>query len=963
MATFNVNIQLTGDCQNTNSGAFRLNLTGVYNTPITLQWVYPFNDSYVLSSNTRTTNNPLTYERLNLSSGTYVYNITESGNNPDSVNNLGFFINSSSTVSLTVSAGTSCDSDNGVIIANTPYVYDYCTLNLYKNNNIFSSYTLTGESFAITGLSYGLYYANIDNGGCQGTSDTVFIDDSPALNFGFYTINSPACYFRGGRIIVTGLTGTPPYSYNWSADTVQWGIPPTGDTATGLTSGNFLVTVTDSAGCQVSKEVTLDTAFFITLVTSLRTSPTCNSNNGELYYVISGGSPPYYYQLSNGDNIVSYNQSVTFTGLAANNYTLNVTDAALCTLSNTQFLSTPNVFTTLSVTKTDSTCAFNDGTVVATVQGGSPPYTFSIYNSNSGYSQSQVSFVAQNIFKNLSSDTYTVSIKDKTNTCEYSEEVVIENITPFDFTLSKSDTTCGYQNGTVTVNVTPNSSASTLFQYFLSNGGTSAVYTSTTYTFSGLSPNTYDLTVLDVNNRCRQTKSIYVASSSPPNLFLSNTGCLQGSGGTISALIQGTSGDYVLSWSNNVNEQTGIYLTGLTAGTYTLTLSGENGCVYNSTTTIDCNPVRNTTYNYKLSTANSYNKIPSIIEIEQMAFSGFSSSVGGYQDCILNSAQVNLVVDIGFDEYVFPYYLITDLDITPSYSEYVNFVKISIESIPFIQSCEINLINNTVTIVGEVVNGVEYYNDEDISLSVRIDYDVNCASLDNCPCANLVLKLDASNDESYPGNGNIWYDLSSKSNNSILSGNSISFVEEYGGGIRLNTQESNDGYLQLPTGTLDLNSIAQGNSYSIVIAYKKEFYSDSNDGTSSLILGGTNGLTLGWRLIDASSGGTQGVFSGDYVLSYGSPGNNPINYTLNGDVCLAVVTKDGNSVKTFIDNQLFENTNSNIYQSGSNVGYVGKKGFGVGSFNGVIYLLYIYSSALTSPQMEDVYNSLKGRFN
>jgi hypothetical protein len=118
---------------------------------------------------------------------------------------------------------------------------------------------------------------------------------------------------------------------------------------------------------------------------------------------------------------------------------------------------------------------------------------------------------------------------------------------------------------------------------------------------------------------------------------LSSTGCLQGSGGTISALIQGTSGDYVLSWSNNVNGQTGIYLTGLTAGTYTLTLSGENGCVYNSTTTIDCNPVRNTTYNYKLSTANSYNKIPSIIEIEQMAFSGFSSSVGGYQDCIFKS--------------------------------------------------------------------------------------------------------------------------------------------------------------------------------------------------------------------------------------------------------------------------------------------------------------------------------------
>ena len=55
----------------------------------------------------------------------------------------------------------------------------------------------------------------------------------------------------------------------------------------------------------------------------------------------------------------------------------------------------------------------NDGTVVVTVQGGSPPYTYTIYNSDSGYSQSQVSFIAQNKFSNLSSDTYTVKIKDK----------------------------------------------------------------------------------------------------------------------------------------------------------------------------------------------------------------------------------------------------------------------------------------------------------------------------------------------------------------------------------------------------------------------------------------------------------------------------------------------------------------------------------------------------------------------
>ena len=127
-------------------------------------------------------------------------------------------------------------------------------------------------------------------------------------------------------------------------------------------------------------------------------------------------------------------------------------------------------------------------------------------------------------------------------------------------------------------------------------------------------------------------------------------------------------------------------------------------------------------------------------------------------------------------------------------------------------------------------------------------------------------------------------------------------------------------------------------------------------------MGGTNGLTLGWRLIESSTGTTYGGFNNNYNVSFGSPGNNPVTYNFESKVCLGIITKDGDELRALINGNSYNNNYSSVYQSGANVGYVGKNGFGVGSLNGSIFLLYIYSKALTTPQMNDVYNSLKDRF-
>jgi hypothetical protein len=953
----NYSFSVTGDCQNTSSGAFNLKISPFGNAlPVTINWLQPS----IFPSQVITTND---YLVNSLSAGTYVFSLVDSNPVPYSASPLTFYISSSATMSLSVVDNTSCGSNNGSILASFGAVYSANTLNLYRNSSYLSAFTITSPTYTITGLSQGVYYADVtDGGGCSGVSNSVAINPSVNFDFGFYNVNTPACYYRTGKIIVTGITGgVPPYTYSWSADTVQWTTAPTGDTATGLSSSNFSCTITDSNGCSKTKTTQLTDASNLSLITLYRTSPSCFQSNGEITYIISGGSPPYNYQLSNGVNQILFSDTVTFSDLSSGNYTLLVTDAGLCTYTNTTFLSAPNTFTTLSTTSSNSHCSFNDGSINVIVQGGTPPYNFTIYNSNSGYSQTNSSFLGQYTFTSLSSDTYTLYVTDQNTSCQYSKQFEILNVTNFDFALTGQNTTCGYQNGIINVAITSATTGVTNFQYFLSNGFQSSITTATTYSFSGLQYGYYSVSVKDVVNNCTQTKNANVNSSSPPNLFLSSTGCLQGSGGTISALIMGNTGDYNLTWSPNVNSQEGIYLTGITGGTYTLTLSADSGCIITSSVDVTCNPSKTYTYDYILGESLQSTLIEGELDFSTMVFSGYSNIASSSEGCLLNYYSINVIISLGGIEYEFPFYFSSSLNDIPTYSAYCEFLNSSVLTIPYIESCEVNTTTNTITITTQTINGIEYYKDSDFYVDITIDYNVNCESIQECSCTGLVLKLDASNQNSYPGYGNTWYDLSSSSNNAIISGSSFQYIPEYGGGIRINNDISNDGSVEIPSG-LNLNDLASTLNYSIIFAVKKEYYSDTASGISSILLGSTNGYNIGWRIIESSTGTTGNVFDGTYNISYGTPGISAITKTFESDVCIGMISRDGGNVTLSFNGDISNQTLPNSYFSGGYSNRLSNNGFGVGAFNGVFYLFYVYNRPLSTTEMNNIYNKLSTRF-
>jgi hypothetical protein len=108
-------------------------------------------------------------------------------------------------------------------------------------------------------------------------------------------------------------------------------------------------------------------------------------------------------------------------------------------------------------------------------------------------------------------------------------------------------------------------------------------------------------------------------------VILTPTSAFNGSGGTISAMIKETSGPFNLTWSNNVNGQTGYYLTGLTAGTYSLTVSGTNGCQQFVTANVGNIISSSTTVTYIYSSGSSVRTDSTSFSLQSMMYSGYTN--------------------------------------------------------------------------------------------------------------------------------------------------------------------------------------------------------------------------------------------------------------------------------------------------------------------------------------------------
>jgi uncharacterized protein (DUF2141 family) len=711
MAFFDYNISVTGDCLNTSSGAITLQLTGG-TPPYTVEWISPYVGSFIDILD------PVTI--TGLYSDTYVVRVNDS-TLPE---NLEFFINipvsNGVCGSIVEVQDTTCDQDNGYVIATSTSNYSSTNYYLYNGSNVFITSAVTNTSEVLfDNLSADTYYLIVqDLGGCTAKTQDFIIQESTPLDFGFYVVPNASCGLTAlGKLYVTGITGTPPYTYLWSNSL-------TGSSITGLTSGVYSVKVTDALGCELTKTETITDIGPVGFGSFTATTPSCLTNDGVLTLTITGGSEPYYYSASTGDFLISYSKSYTLTGLTAGNYIFKVTDAALCSFEASTFLASAQGIDSVTISSTNSSCSSDDGTISITLVGGTAPYNYTLIYPDSS-TETVTSYSLNKTFTNLSGGTYTVFVQDS-NGCSYSEEVYLITNNKFTFTAQTTGTTCNVYNGTIQINVGTGYTLPLTYsldgvQYYV-NTNLSAV------TFTNVSSGQHAVKVTD-STGCYQLQQVLVQASSSLVFSLFSTPCGDGSSGTITALISSGNAPYTFDWSDNIagNPQQ-IQVTGLTAGTYSLTIIDSSGCTLTSSATIQCNQLYSTYQVYVM--GGEEFQIESLIEagLLQMLNEGFYDLTIGNSGCSLLTANFNLKVSInplGLTS-TNSFYTSTSLLDVPSNEEYFTVLQNLLLSVPGVGF--VNLDTNTNQIKVQTIPGNTTLNGQQILVELIIIYDINCTA-------------------------------------------------------------------------------------------------------------------------------------------------------------------------------------------------------------------------------------------
>jgi hypothetical protein len=553
-------------------------------------------------------------------------------------------------------------------------------------------------------------------GGCTGQSANFIIEDSDTLDYGLYVVPNSSCGGSAmGKIMITGLTGSPPYTYLWNTSA-------TGSTVTGLTAGNYSVSVTDFYGCVTTKSATIVDVPPIGLGIFTATEPTCFSADGVLTIQITGGTAPYYYSASTGQVVVQYPTSWSISGLSPGNYSFQVTDAALCTITVGTTLTSPNGITSVSISTQGSTCSSNGGSITVSVIGGTSPYIYTLIYPN-GNTLNVSNNQTTQLFSNLASGTYSVSVQDESG-CFYMDEVTLYATNTFTISTETTGTTCNRDNGYITVNKSDGGESP--FDYSLDGLVNINDTTLSAITFDNVSSGQHTITVTD-STGCTQTTQVYVGESSPLDYSLYSTSCGTGSDGMLTAFISSGTPPFVFTWSDNIpNNPQEITVTGLTGGTYNLTIVDDNGCSLSRTTSITCDAAYVSYQTYVMGSQVFNIQSQTKFGLLQMLNVGFDDLTSGNTSCSLISATFTVKVSVNplgittSDTF----FTTTSLNVAPSDNDYYDTVVSLLNTIPGIGVITVDSANNQIIIQTSPTNNS--LNGQEIIIELIIVYDTIC---------------------------------------------------------------------------------------------------------------------------------------------------------------------------------------------------------------------------------------------
>jgi SprB repeat/HYR domain/Secretion system C-terminal sorting domain len=521
---------------------------------------------------------------------------------------------------LTASAtGTNVNcngGNNGTATANatggsTPYSY------VWSNGQ---------TSASISNLVAGNYTVTVT--GSTGTSGTATVNiTQPSVLTAFGAASGTlTCNQTSVTLSASGSGGVAPYSYNW----------PTGS-STVSAPGTYLVTVVDANGCSATASISVSSNINAPTASATGSSLSCSNTSVTLSGSSTISGATYAWSGPNG-----YTSNIQYPIVsAAGNYVLTVTNPAngctsTATVTVTSNIATPNVTATggtISCAAPSLTLIGNSTTAGVFYSWTGPngftsslqnpvvsnvgSYVLTVFNPANGCTSTAIATVTS------SSATPNVIAKGGILTCNTISVNLVGSSTTNGVTFAWTGPdgfTSNVQNpivnviGNYTLTVTNPATGCTAsaIAVVTSNanlpgasaiGGTltcanpslvlngNSFSTGSTFAWTGPAgfattvsyptvtvAGSYILTVTNPDNGCTSTATAIVQQSPPISAIITNVvnvSCNGSNNGAATALVTGGTSPFTFKWSNN---STTANATGLSAGTYNVTITDANNC-------------------------------------------------------------------------------------------------------------------------------------------------------------------------------------------------------------------------------------------------------------------------------------------------------------------------------------------------------------------------------------------------
>lgn len=404
----------------------------------------------------------------------------------------------------------------------------------------------------ITDLAPGAYTVTVtDANNCTATAQASIVDIDPLS--ATITGTDPTCIApNSGQANISVQGGAAPYDYLWN-DMAN----STTETATNLTSGQYIVTVTDANNCSLLDTILLSDPAPFTVSSSAEHNVCEGYNNGSITLTVTGASNPTFL-WSNGMT------DAQIANLASGEYCVTVTDDMECSSTLCETITEPAALSYEETITLAGCQGQNNGSISLNISGGVGPYQIQWEGLTS----------TDFLIEQLAAGNYAATITDA-NACEKEYTGTVSEETPFTAMLSGSDLSCNSSaDGSVDISIS-NSVGALTYEWSGPND-----YMSNTQNITGLEAGSYNVTIQDPATGCQHIDAISL--SQPDELTVQSQGmdvvCHGESTGSINIQAQGGSAGYSYSVDGgNMFGDSGV-VSGLEADSFYIVVRDANNC-------------------------------------------------------------------------------------------------------------------------------------------------------------------------------------------------------------------------------------------------------------------------------------------------------------------------------------------------------------------------------------------------